>query len=305
MTDRNVVLACALTGVLWSATAGLAQPAPVDVTRYGAALEQAQQIAEAGVEEPSPGRMRSVRDALGRPLRLELGGRVVALGPDPVLSELEGVNSADFRIAGDRLSLLTEELEAASRAPSLDPTALASALEDAYREVNPRPTLAQRLWRFAEDLLARVAEALAGAGDGLGIGAAVLLGLLSAAGIWALARRLLVVADEHAPVNRTDLRSPADWRREAEEALAAGDLERAIRAQYRLLLHQLARRGVIRDAPSLTPAEARHAAAGAPDAVGSAVGEATAVFERMAYGDVPPERGDVERMRTAVEAASP
>lgn len=297
-----LVAAVGLTTLAGAASGQSAGSTPEEQLR---ALGRARDLALESEADPAPARMETVRAALDRPARVQLGRGTIELPPDPFLAELDGTSAEDFADAAERLGRLAEELRAAAGSESIDPDALAVALEDAYREVRARPTLAQRLWRFAEDLLTRFVEALAGAGEGLGVAAAIVLGLLAAAGVWLLGRRLLVVADEHAPIHRPTTERPADWRREADAALAAGDLERAVRAQYRLLIHQLARRGLIRDTPSLTPAEARRAVAGAPRGVDDAVREAIAVFERMAYGAIPPERVEVERMRTAVEAAAP
>lgn len=305
MRRYGAVVLVAVFGLTWVGAPASSQSETSDPEAQLRAIARAQEVARSVEGDGSPERMDDVRAALQRPARVRLGRGTVELPTDPVLAELAGTDRRDFRSAVARLERVADELRAAAEVDSLDPGVLDTALKDAYREVHARPTLAQRLWRFAEDLLTRIVEALAGAGRGLGVGAAILLGLLAAGAVWLLGRRLLVVADEHAPPERPAGERPADWRREADAALAAGDLDRAVRAQYRLLIHQLARRGLIRDTPSLTPAEARRAVSGASADVEDAVRRATAVFERMAYGEVPPEQTDVERMRSAVEAAAP
>lgn len=88
-----------------------------------------------------------------------------------------------------------------------------------------------------------------------------------------------------------------DWQAEVAACEAAGRWRAALRARYRVLVGELARRGVIGDLVGRTAGElAAEVRAGAP-AVAPAFAEATALFEAAWYGDAPV--GPAERDRFA------
>ena len=94
-----------------------------------------------------------------------------------------------------------------------------------------------------------------------------------------------------------------DWRRTADEALAAGDLGAAVPALYHALLGTLDARGVVRDAPALTAGECRGTVHRARPALSPAIDDATAAFERVVYGKLPATPADIEALQGAERTA--
>jgi len=96
-----------------------------------------------------------------------------------------------------------------------------------------------------------------------------------------------------------------DWQAEVAACEAAGRWREALRARYRVLVGELARRGVIGDLVGRTAGElAAEVRAGAP-AVAPAFTEATRLFEAAWYGDAPVGPGERDRFaRLAGEALS-
>ena len=299
----RIVVLVATVLLLGGPAAAQSPPDALDLATYQQRIDAALDAARAGMEDPTGARLEQVRDGFIRPIVVELGEGTIEIPADPVIADLDGATTVTFRTAVDRLERLQSTAAAAGRAPELPAAQLQTTLDQVYDGLSTSPTVQERLWRFAQDLLLRIAEWLGSASGGVGTAVAVVLGLLGLAGVWALARRLFVVADEHAPPEHEITRTPEDWRGLADAALERGDLEAAVRAQYQLLLLELTRRGAIRDAPSLTPAEAR-AAVAADRTLLDPVATATGVFERMAYRGDPPARDEVERMRDAVREAA-
>ncbi|MDX1621837.1 MAG: DUF4129 domain-containing protein [Nitriliruptorales bacterium] len=297
-----VLIAGMVLGVVTSARALQSQPIGGD--EYLARIDAAIETAQAGLDAPSSEALRSI-EQVGAPVTLRLSGSTIDLPHDPVLSELGDPSRNTFEVALQRLQRLREALVAAATTDEVDGAELDRAVAAAYRDLDASMSIPERLWRIAQDLLTRIAEFISGADAGVGLAAAIILGLLGAAGVWALTRRLLVVADEHVTRERPQpQRTPDDWQAIADDALARGDLDTAVRAEYQLLVLQLARRGIVRDVPSLTPAEAR-AAIRDRGQLAEPVDVATEVFERMAYGARPPRHDEVERMRRAVGEVAP
>jgi len=109
------------------------------------------------------------------------------------------------------------------------------------------------------------------------------------------------------PDARTDIASNevaiVDWRRAADEALARGDQNEAVMALYHVLVHTLASRGVVREAPSLTAGECRWAVRRERPGLAVPIERATAAFERVAYGKQDAAAGDVDALRAAEQEA--
>jgi len=82
-----------------------------------------------------------------------------------------------------------------------------------------------------------------------------------------------------------DLRlPPAHWLAEAAACERRGDYRGALRARYRALVAELARRGLVEEIPGRTAGEYRRELANALPAAASAFGGATDLFERVVYG---------------------
>jgi uncharacterized protein DUF4129 len=178
--------------------------------------------------------------------------------------------------------------------------AVRSALRRAYAGVSAKPGLIQRIRRAITSALQSFLETLF---SSAGLGAFVawaIVAILLGAGAWGLTR--LAVPERRvrrrAPLREEDI----DWRRLAEEALARGDHPEAVRARYRLLLQALASQGILRDSPSLTAGECRRSVRRSDrPALIPPVEEATAVFERVTYGEQPLRPGELEAMQRAEE----
>jgi Domain of unknown function (DUF4129) len=103
-------------------------------------------------------------------------------------------------------------------------------------------------------------------------------------------------------------RTPADWRGEAEEHLAAGRYREALRCRYRALVGDLARRGLLDEIPGRTTGEERTQLAELAPESSPSFDRATAMFDRVWYGAAPVSRADHDRFVTeegTVLAAAP
>lgn len=288
-------------------SAVLAAPAAAQGTRtveqHRRHLDAAEEVATRGVGAPSRDRMTEVRDLVGRDVTLLVGDREVPLGADPVLVQLEGSRAEDFRVAAAHVDTLRRELDALAAAGPLDDAQLEDALARSYDGVDPSLEIRDRVLRALGDVFARIVEPLLRNRGATGTVASILLLVLGLGLVVWFARRLRVVPDA-VDAGRVGLRErEVDWRRRAEEALARGDLEAALRAEYRVLLHVLDARGVVADAPSLTAAECRSVVERERPNLAGAVRDATDAFERVAYGDLPVRREDVDAVQRAERQA--
>lgn len=106
-------------------------------------------------------------------------------------------------------------------------------------------------------------------------------------------------------------RSAASWLAEADEHLAAGRREEALRARYVALVVTLIERGVLAEVPGRTIGELDAELAERAPSLVEVVARAGASVERVVFGDDEPRQRDldavqeaftaVERSRTAVE----
>jgi hypothetical protein len=152
-------------------------------------------------------------------------------------------------------------------------------------------------------LLRFILEALGGMLSGLSGGSALIrwligtvLGFLALWVLVALFQRIGLV--RRASQKPAPQREAIDWRRAAEEALAAGDLLRAIRALYRQLVASLMAKGWVPDRPGVTSGDCRRAVRNLPD-IRSEVYAATRAFEEVVYGKRAPLDQDIEVLRSA------
>lgn len=188
--------------------------------------------------------------------------------------------------------------------PPLDRPAINEALERAYDDVQGALALQERILRVLEDVLVRILRFVFGQDGALGTLLAVLAGVLVVWGLVLLARRLGLVRDPHLDATASASTRPVDWLAEAEAALARGDLEHALRAHWQHLLHVLDERGLVHEAPSLTPAETRSEVAVSAPALADAVGRASAAVERVVYAEELPTRAHLDHVTTATERAA-
>lgn len=299
---RAVVATVVVTALAGSWSAGAQETRTVDEHRQR--LVSAAEVAEAGIRAPSPDRMREVRTLVGQDVVLIVDDHRIALGADPFLSGLEGTEPEDFRAAATHAGTLRSELDALVGSDPVQQDRLDAALARSYDGVDPSLAIRERVMRAIGDALARILEPLLRNRGTTSTVASVLLLLLGLGLVLWLARRLRVVPDAREPRRSEGRTREVDWRRMAADALARGDLEAALRAEYRVLLHVLDARGVVDDAPSLTAAECRSAVARTQPGLAGPVRQATDAFERVAYGDQPVRREDVDAVQRAEREAA-
>jgi len=248
--------------------------------------------------------MNAVREALGLPSTVVFPeGDTIAVEVDDFLGELTGRHASHFDLAARHIDAMRAAFERARRASPPDRAAVRAALARAYVGVTAKPSLIARIRRAIASAFQSFIERLL-SNTGLGTFVAwAIVAVLLVAGIWGLTR--LAVPERRVRKRAAIQLENVDWRRLAEEALARGDHPEAVRAQYRLLLQALASKGILRDSPSLTAGECRRSVRGSdqPRLV-PPVDEATAVFERVAYGEQPLRPGDLEAMQQAEQEVS-
>jgi Domain of unknown function (DUF4129) len=291
-------------GIMLAARAG-AQPRPaISPEELLHRLEAAAVLAEDGVADPSPARMRQVEEAMSFPTVVRIEGADMAVPTDPVMASLTGSSADDFRRAADRLGGLRESLERATSTAPVDADVVESALTDAYRGVlQVDPGIIERIRRAIGELIqSLLARLFSFHGAGTIVAWAVLVGLGILA-VW-LIRRLRLVPETSMEVAGGGTGTPrVDWIARAEDAVRAGDLHLAVHAFYRGLLGALSGRGLLIDAPGLTAGECRSTVRAVRPELFDAVADATGAFEQIAYGGAVPEPGDVETLRRAVALA--
>ena len=112
--------------------------------------------------------------------------------------------------------------------------------------------------------------------------------------------RVAVVDDRRRP--------PADWLAEAADCERRGDYRGGLRARYRALVAELARRGLVDEIPGRTSGEYRREVGTAMPATVRDFGGATDLFELAVYGDGPagpPESARIAELSARVLAAAP
>lgn len=302
---RRIALLCVVlaTASLLSAPAGGQTDGPITPEQLLGRFATAEALAEDGTEDPSASRMRDVREATGLPAVVRIDGDDVTVPADPVLANLAGGRSEDFRRAAERVQALRDSLERALGAARVVPDDVEAALTDAYRGVlQVDPGLVERIRRAIAELLSGLLSRLFSfRGAGTVVAWAVLVGL-GVFAVWLVRRLRLVPETSMQPAGRASA-PPVDWIARAEDALGSGDLHAAVHAFYRGLVSALSGRGLLIDAPGLTAGETRSTVRRLRPELFDVVADATGRFEQVAYGGVVPEPGDVESLRRAVSLA--
>lgn len=297
-------LLCGLVAVLGPGSASGAPPV-ISLASWTQRLDTARQQADAAAAYPSPSAMGRVRAALGLPVGVAVGGRTVPITSDAELGSLAGRSAQDFRDASDELAALEDAARQAATAERPDRGTLGQQLALAYRGISTRPSLWARLrhdaWVVILTILQRIVSVVSAIPVPswlLALTGVAVLGLI----VVLLVRRARMVVPEQSARRPGAPRSrEPDWDRLADEALARGDMEGAVRFRYRALLAALAARGVVPAAQSLTAGECRRAVSrGMPDLF-PAVARATQVFESAIYGHTAVEQAEVETVREATQ----
>ena len=283
------------------------QATPITTDEYLLRLQHAEDLAQAGTNDPSPQAMDAVRAALGLPFVITVPAGSLRVETDAFLQRLRGENSGDFLDAARHLEIIKSSVQATAEAPSTDQARVASALDRAYAEI-ALPSLWQRLGRYIRAAIVRLIRTIlfplvTYQGVGSWVAWSVLIGFLVI--LVLVLRRLGVhVVPERAALRPVPGFAATDWQGLAEQAIRRGDLRAATRALYHALVAALAARGVVAASPSVTAGECRSAVARAIPTLYPTVTEATKAFERVAYGGAPPEPPDIDALRMATREAA-
>jgi hypothetical protein len=197
-----------------------------------------------------------------------------------------------------------ERVRAFARQPrdpdSIRRAAHAIVSEPQFRTPSESPIDRARHWVGRE-----VSRALDRAISGhLGLVGGAVLVVLVALIVWLVVRAVRDArgtATLRGPVVASVRRPAADWLAEAAACEARGDWRASLRARYRALVAELARRGLVDEIPGRTTGEYRsEVAANLPGAAGP-FGGATELFELAVYGhgDAGPE--EASELRTLAE----
>ena len=243
---------------------------------------------------------------LGLPVEIDIpGSGRILVTQDSLLGTLNSGPSAATTASG-RVGAALEAARVATAAEPPDLAGLKAALDKAYLgQTSVGPSLIDRVLADIFQALGWLLDRTLGAMARSGIGA--LIGWLVVAAILVFVWRVVVrvrgttVAEGRVAVPSGHARS-VDWRRVADDALAAGDLSEAVRALYHLLLATLAARGVVHDAASLTAGECRRAVRSQRPALAPAVDAATRSFERVVFGRMAADEDDIAALRAAERA---
>lgn len=169
-----------------------------------------------------------------------------------------------------------------------DPDSIRRAAHDILAEPQFRTQPQSALERARHWVGQQVARAL---DDVLGghltvLGAIVLVAFvvaLVALVVWAIRGRQGAVSAYGPPVSDVR-RPPADWLAEAAACEARGDWRAALRARYRALVAELARRGVVDEIPGRTTGEYRAELTATVPRSAATFSGATDLFELAVYG---------------------
>lgn len=297
---RRALLVVLVATFGWN-LAAMAQPqGDIDIRTYLARLSAADALAQRGVTSPSPDLMDAVAAALGLPVRVQVGDRVVHVSFDPVLSRLTGDLTADFSQAHARLIALISEARLTLQSPQPGEQRLAEALNSAYRDLEPHDqTWFDRLRRaIGETLLRALSNLITFSGIATILEWLVILVLILVA-VQVLRKARLVPDRRQRPARIPRPRSPGDFIAGADRAISSGDLVGAVRLLYRALLAGLVSRGITPDTPSLTAGECRELVSSALPALYPRIAPATLAYERITYGMRDADRDALETLRRA------
>jgi hypothetical protein len=295
-----------LVVVLLMTPAAPARAAVIGPEEFLARVAAARSAAREGFLQPSPEAMEGVRAALGLPVELGAGGSSMMLAKDVVLEGLDGDTPSDFQTALAHLDVLQNEVRRLSAPGQARETDIQRSLRSAYAgllpSANPFQRFADRVALFLEEHLADFMNFIARFGRQTSLVAWLILVGLVALATWFVVSRLKLSRDVSSAGGKASKGRVVDWQAEAESAFAAGDLERAVRAQYQVLVQALASRGAVKTRPSLTSGDCRVGTArNLPSAYG-VVDLASSAFERVSYGRDAPDAGDLDAVRVATEA---
>jgi len=306
VTRRRFISFVVFIAVASSGGPARAQTGTITLDAYAARLNAAiVSLQSAPADTRSTAAVDAAIGSIGLPVGVRLpDGTVVVVTVNSLLGDTLGRQGGPTipAVLG-RLRAALADAHGASAVAPVDRGAIDRALSDAYGDLTPKAaTLPERVISSVRQaigwFLDRTVGALLRSSSVTVVAWGVVLAMLLA-GVWFLRRFGAGVVPGARWSGGDGTVTRIDWKRAAEEALARGDLDEAVRARYHLLLIALSARGIVEDAPSLTAGECRLAVATAEPELAKAVTDATATFERVAYGAVPADRDDVETLTDA------
>ena len=178
----------------------------------------------------------------------------------------------------------------------------ADEILDAPEYAPPEPTVFDSIGEWFNGLIQSIGEGSANV-----VVATIVVGLLLALIAFLVYRsmresgRVGRIGDPDAvTVAVEERRAVAEWLDLATEHEAAGRWREALRCRYRALVGRLIDRGLLRDVPGRTAGEFRRELSGSAPDIAGAFADASDLFERAWYGNLP--TGPEESARFAADA---
>jgi len=291
------LIGLAILCVLLSSPVARADPTPISLQQYISRLDEALAAIRAvptGLQNHAA--LEAAISSIGLPVVVSMpGGTVVRVTTESLLGPDPGFDTVTTRLqsAIDDAAAITSTSDAAR---------VQAALAATYGGAKPQaPGLWQRITTYIGQAISWLLYHTIGAifrAGWAGVAAIIVLVLLGVVAILFIrSAGRGVVANTRRLADSSIVR--IDWRAEAERALAAGDLQAAVRALYHVMLETLASRGVVDGAPGLTAGECRDAVRRSRPGIYPDVERATLIFERVAYGDDPAQQAHVDSLREA------
>ena len=181
------------------------------------------------------------------------------------------------------------------------------------REFHPQENPLQKVVGWIGDGIEWVIEQIFGSGGGPtvgggggggigGLGWIVLIALTGLAvwlvvRIWSRLQRDPAVKDQGPDVEVEEIRSAGEWQADADRLEAEGRWKEAMLARYRGLVATLVQAGVLEPIPGRTSGEYRRELSQSVPVVAADFSDATELFERAWYGDLPTGPEEAARFR--------
>lgn len=283
-----------------------AQSEAVSAASFLERIRQAQQVLDSEEHSLSAQTFDRMLRTLDLPVTVTTRAGNVAIPQDPQLEALTSIDEGlqtSLTIARVRLSLLAAEVTTAEQRDGVDQTKVRESLGGAYRGIDDRPSVLQRIRRWIAERFTDFVGALLKPRGTTSVIAwvVVIAGAVALAVVFARSG----AGPRRAQRHREQIERPeaADWRALAEEALARGDVAAAVRYEYVFLLDTLADRELIPANDSVTAGECKHAVRRSAPSIAASVAQACLAFERAAYASERIDVSAVHAVRSATAEA--
>jgi len=163
------------------------------------------------------------------------------------------------------------------------------------------PSFLERIQHDVLDWVARVLSGVVGAGVGAWVVVVFVVALVAFVA-WRLAGGVTRDPGREVSLSAGRTRPATEWRAEAEAHERAGEWRLAVRARYRALVADLARRGVLDEVPGRTAGEYRAELGANLPAAAPPFAGATELFEGAWYGRRPTAEADATHFRQLADS---